>query len=87
MQDTDLFRQVVQHIGDYLETDVSHLTSESRVAFAVPGLDSLRLFELLLYLEDQFDIEFDENVMEKIDTMADFVSHIELLLSKKTQKV
>lgn len=87
MADPDLFQTVVRHIGDYLETDVSHLRPESRVAFAVPGLDSLRLFELLLYLEDQFDIEFGDNVMENIDTMADFVGHIELLLSQKAQKV
>ncbi|HEX6098141.1 MAG TPA: acyl carrier protein [Thermoanaerobaculia bacterium] len=84
---TDLFRQTVQYIGEYLETDVSHLRPDSRVAFAVPGLDSFKLFEMILFLEDRFDIEFDENVMEKIDTMQDFVSHIELLLSRKTQNV
>lgn len=83
----DLFQQTVQYIGEYLETDVSHLRPDSRLAFAVPGLDSFKLFEMILYLEDRFDIEFDENVMEKIDTMQDFVNHIELLLSRKTQKV
>jgi acyl carrier protein len=83
----DLFQQTVQYIGEYLETDVSHLRPDSRVAFAVPGLDSFKLFEMILFLEDRFDIEFDENVMEKIDTMQDFVTHIELLLSRKTQNV
>lgn len=83
--DANLFKQVVQQIGEYLETDVSHLRPDSRVAFAVPGLDSFKLFEMLLFLEDRFDIEFDENVMETIDTMEDFVDHIELLLSRKTE--
>ena len=87
MAPADLFQQTVQYIGEYLETDVSHLQPESRVAFAVPGLDSFKLFEMILFLEDRFDIEFDENVMEKIDTMEDFVTHIEMLLSRKTQNV
>jgi acyl carrier protein len=87
MEHADLFQQTVQYIGEYLETDVSHLRPDSRVAFAVPGLDSFKLFEMILYLEDRFDIEFDENVMEKIDTMQDFVGHIEMRLSRKTQKV
>jgi len=85
--DANLFQQVVRQIGEYLETDVSHLRPDSRVAFAVPGLDSFKLFEMLLFLEDRFEIEFDENVMETIDTMEDFVNHIELLLSRKTEKV
>lgn len=83
--DANLFKQVVQQIGEYLETDVSHLRPDSRVAFAVPGLDSFKLFEMLLFLEDRFDIEFDEHVMETIDTMEDFVDHIELLLSRKSE--
>lgn len=85
MGEASLFHQVVQHIGDYLEADVSHLGPDSRVAFAVPGLDSFKLFEMLLYLEDRFGIEFDEHVMERIDTVQDFVNHIELLLAKKAQ--
>lgn len=87
MATADLFQQTVQYIGEYLETDVSHLRPDSRVAFAVPGLDSFKLFEMILFLEDKFDIEFGENVMEKIDTMEDFVNHIEMLLSRKTQNV
>ena len=83
----DLFQEVVQQIGQYLETDVSHLRPDSRVASAIPGLDSFKLFEMILYLEDHFEIEFDENVMEKIDTMQSFVDHIDRLLSQKTEKV
>lgn len=81
MSDPALFQRVVHHIGEYLEADVSHLRPESRVAFAIPGLDSFKLFEMLLFLEGRFGIEFDDHVMEKIDTMQDFVDHIELLQS------
>lgn len=87
MPDEQLFRQVVQYIGEYLETDVSHLRPDSRVAFAIPGLDSFKLFEMILFLEDRMGIEFDENVMEKIDTMQDFVNYIEPRLSKKAEAV
>jgi acyl carrier protein len=87
METSDLFKQVVQHIGEYLETDVTHLKPDSRVAYAVPGLDSFKLFEMLLYLEDSFGIEFEDSVIEKITSMQDFVDHIEFLLAKKAGKV
>jgi len=87
METSDLFKQVVQHIGEYLETDVTHLKPDSRVAYAVPGLDSFKLFEMLLYLEDSFGIEFEDSVIEKITSMQDFVDHIEFLLAQKAGKV
>lgn len=77
MEPSPLFTQVVQHIGEYLEEDVSHLRPESRVTTAVPGLDSIKLFEMTLYLEDRLGVEFDETVMENVDTMQDLVNYIQ----------
>jgi len=72
-----LFQQVVRHIGEYLEADVSHLRPDSRVSTAIPGLDSIKLFELTLYLEDCLGVELDESVMDHVETMRDFVGYIE----------
>ena len=76
MEHAALFQEVVRYIGEYLEEDVSHLRPESRVTTAIPGLDSIKLFEMTLYLEDRLGVEFDESVMENIDTMADLVGYI-----------
>ncbi len=81
METSALFDQVVGHIGDFLETDVTHLKLESRVSSAVPGLDSFKLFEMLVYLEDCFQIEFDDSVMENIGTVSDLVDHIQTLIA------
>lgn len=80
-----LFQQVVQHIGEYLETDVSHLRPDARVSTAIPGLDSIKLFELTLYLEDCLGVEFDESVMDHIETMRDFVGYIETRTSSRLE--
>lgn len=79
MDDKQLFEKTVKHIGEFVESDVSHLTPESRLATSIEGLNSLKMFELVLYLEDCFNVQFDEEVMEKIETMSDLVGYIRQL--------
>lgn len=74
--DTQLFDTVVRHIGVFLESDVSHLKPESRLASEVDGLSSLKLYELMLYLEDCVGFDFDEKVVDKIDTLEELVAYI-----------
>ncbi|HEV7369898.1 acyl carrier protein [Arenibaculum sp.] len=76
MQDKELFDKVVTHIGEFIEADTSHLTPDSRLATSIQGLNSLKMFELILYLEDCFGMSFGEDVMDKIDTMDDLVGYI-----------
>lgn len=76
MQDQALFTKIVGHIGEFIETDVSHLTPEARIATSIEGMSSLKMAELLLYLEDCFSLEFDESVIDKLDTMQDLVTYI-----------
>jgi acyl carrier protein len=77
MQHQQLFEKVVSHIGEFVETDVSHLTMSSRLATSIEGMSSLKMFELLLYMEDCFGISFDESVIDKLDTMSDLVMYIQ----------
>lgn len=76
MQDDAHLAQVLQRIGEYLETDVSHLTGDSRLATAVPGLDSMKLFEMVLYLEECFGVEFEDDVMGNLETLDDLAAYI-----------
>lgn len=87
METPALFGRIVHSIGEYLETDVSHLTMDSRLMSAVPGLDSFKLLEMLLYFEDCFEIKIDEMIIERLETMKDLVDYIESLLVKKSAVV
>jgi acyl carrier protein len=76
VSDKELFDAVVRHIGIFLETDVSHLRLDSHLARDLDGLSSLTLFELMLYLEDCVGFDFDEKVVDRIDTMEQLLSYI-----------
>ena len=77
MSDKELFEAVVRHIGIFLEADASHLRPDSHLARDLDGLSSLKLFELMLYLEDSVGFDFDEKVVDRIDTMQQLLSYIE----------
>ncbi|MCN9243704.1 acyl carrier protein [Streptomyces sp. RY43-2] len=75
-QDQELFARIVGHIGEFVERDVSYLTPQSNLGTSIEGMSSLKMIELLLYLEDCFSVDFDESVMEKLETMQDLESYI-----------
>jgi len=39
--------------------------------------DSITLFELVMAIEDEFDIEVDDESIEKIETVGDIVRYLE----------
>lgn len=80
----DICARLLKHIGDYLEADVSHLTPSSHLVTALPGIDSLRLQELLLYIEESFGVKFNETVLDHASTLQDLADHIQALLAAKT---
>jgi acyl carrier protein len=76
MQDEELFDRIVTHIGEFVERDVSHLTPQSHLGNSIEGMSSLKMVELLLYLEDCFGVDFDESVMDRLTTMGDLEEYI-----------
>jgi acyl carrier protein len=78
-QKRDVFEQLVRHIGEFIERDVSHLSRDGRIVNAIPGIDSLRLQEVLLHLEDCFLVRFDDAVLDHIETLQDLADHIQQL--------
>jgi acyl carrier protein len=78
MSNTDTYQKLVKCVGEYLETDVA-LDRNARLVNAIPGIDSLRLQELLLYLEEQFGVTFSENVLDKAETLQDLADYIQSL--------
>ncbi|MFI9724168.1 acyl carrier protein [Streptomyces sp. NPDC052396] len=84
-QDQELFEKIVHHIGEFVETDVSHLTPESHFSTSIEGMSSLKMVELLLYMEDCFGLEFDDSVVGTLERMQDLVDYIRDLQNARPQ--
>jgi acyl carrier protein len=80
----EIFNNVKQHLGEYLERDVSGLALETPLTMIVPGIDSLQLFEAMLYLEDCFQIKIGDNVLDQLKTVGDLVQLLENALALKS---
>jgi acyl carrier protein len=66
--------QVISIIADQLGISESEITEET--AFADLGADSLDLFQIISALEEEFNIEFENEQVEKIKTVADAINYI-----------
>jgi acyl carrier protein len=83
MERSALLDKTLQHIGEFLEQDVSHLTLDTRLDSAAPGMDSLKIFELMLYLEESFGVDFDESSMADVATIGELIERIDAAVVAK----
>ena len=79
MVDQEPVAGLIRRIGVYLEEDHFELDPDAVIRTSLPGIDSLRLKELLLYLEEEYDVEFSPDVMTRLETARDLSDHIESL--------
>jgi acyl carrier protein len=70
-----MFEKVKDIIADQLGIDISEISLESSFIDDL-GADSLDIVELIMALEEEFDIEFPDEDAEKIATVADVVDYI-----------
>ena len=70
-----MFEKVKKIIVDQLGVDEAEVTLEASFVDDL-GADSLDLVELIMALEDEFDIEIPDNAAEQISTVNDVVEHI-----------
>ena len=54
----------------------SHITDDL-------GADSLDTIELAIALEDEFDVDIDDTMTEKLDTVQDYIDFIERIKNHK----
>ena len=71
-----MFEKVKKIIVDQLGVDESKVTPEASFVDDL-GADSLDLVELIMALEDEFEIEIPDNAAEQISTVNDVVEYIE----------
>ncbi len=76
MSQDDIFARVKKIVADQLEVDPSEVKPEANFANDL-GADSLDTVELVMALEEEFDIEIPDEAAEAITTVqasVDFIS-------------
>lgn len=68
--------KVKEIIAKELEVDVKQLTPEAKFIEDL-GADSLDIVELVMALEEEFDIEIPDEDAEKMTTVADAIKYLE----------
>jgi len=71
-----IFEKIRGIICDQLDLEESVVTMESNLMDDL-GADSLDLIDLVMSIEDEFDIEVPDSAIENIKTIADAVKFIE----------
>lgn len=71
----DVFNRVKEIIVDNLDVDESKVTMEASFKDDLEA-DSLDVVELVMELEDEFDMEIADEEAEKINTVGDAVNYI-----------
>ena len=70
-----IFEKIKEIIADQLGVDEEEITSDARFIEDL-GADSLDLVELIMALEEEFDLEIPDEDAEKISTVGDAVEYI-----------
>lgn len=74
-----VFEKVKQIIVETLKLDPSKVTLEASLEHDL-GADSLDAVEVIMALEEEFDIEISDDASVNIKTVGDIVSQIEELV-------
>lgn len=71
-----MVERVVQVVADKLDVEADQITPESRFVEDL-NADSLDQVELIMALEDEYDVAIPDEDAQKILTITDAVSYIE----------
>jgi acyl carrier protein len=75
MANEEIFSRVIKVVVEQLEVDEDTVRAESKFTDDL-GADSLDTVELVMALEEEFDVEIPDDVAEQIDTVGKAVEHI-----------
>ena len=71
-----VFEKVKSIVADQLDVEEEKVTAEASITEDL-GADSLDVVDLVMYIEEEFDIEIPDEAVENIKTVGDIVSYIE----------
>jgi acyl carrier protein len=75
MSQTEIFEKVKKIVAEQLSVEADTITPQSNFANDL-GADSLDTVELVMALEEEFDIEIPDESAEKITTVQEAVDYI-----------
>ena len=75
MSQSDIFEKVKKIVVDQLSVEADKITPQANFANDL-GADSLDTVELVMALEEEFDIEIPDEAAEKITTVQEAVDYI-----------
>ncbi len=71
-----MLEKIKEMVADSLGVDAETITEETSFKEDL-GADSLVLFELVMALEEEYDVEIPTEDLEQIATVGDVISYIE----------
>lgn len=71
-----VFEKIRQILCDQLDLEEESVTMNSNITEDL-GADSLDIVDLIMSIEEEFDLEFKDDQIDKIKTVGDIVSFIE----------
>ena len=74
-----MLEKVKETVAESLGADINTITEETSFKDDL-GADSLDLFQIIMGIEEEFDIEISTKVVEKIVSVGDAVEQIKLAI-------
>lgn len=74
-----MFEKLRDLISDKLGVDSDDITMDTSFEDDLEA-DSIALFELVMAIEEEFDIEIDDEIIEKISTVGDIVKYLDAIV-------
>lgn len=71
-----IFDKLKEIVADQLDVDAEKVTMDSNITEDL-GADSLDTVDLVMSIEEVFDIEIPDEAVENIKTIGDIVNYIE----------
>lgn len=72
----EIFEKLQEIIADQLELDIDNISLDSHILDDL-GADSLDVVDLIMSIEDEFDVEVPDEALEDIRTVEDMVKYLE----------
>lgn len=71
-----VFEKITQMLADQLDANIDDMTMETKIGEDL-GADSLDVVELLMAIEEEFDVEIPDEDIEALKTIGDVVEYIQ----------
>ncbi len=80
----DTFERIKKIIADQLDVEENKIIQDASFTNDL-GADSLDIVELIMALEDQFDIEIPDDEAQKIVTIKDAIEYVNDKIARKEE--